>query len=126
MRRYHVVRAALDQTGMGEMPVEEARRRHGAYRIEGVLFTQARKLDLATALKQKFEDRRIRIPPDPDLRADLHSVRREAGSSGLPRLVADRIGGSHADRFWALALACAAAQTVHEGPIYQPLHLAWL
>ena len=29
MKDYKVVRAALDQTGLGEMPVQEAQRRHG-------------------------------------------------------------------------------------------------
>lgn len=111
MQRYRVIRVALDQTGMGEMPVQEAQRRHGSYRIEGVLFTAPRKLDLATALKQRLEDRALRIPPSPVLRADLHSVTRTVGPTGTPRLGSERVGGSHADRFWALALACAAAFT---------------
>lgn len=42
MRRYRVARVAIDQTGMGEMPVERARRRWGSLRVEGVLFTAAR------------------------------------------------------------------------------------
>ncbi len=43
MRRYRVVRVRIDQTGMGEKPVEDAQRRHGALRVEGVLFTAAAK-----------------------------------------------------------------------------------
>ena len=62
MRDYRVVRAALDQTGLGEMPVQEAQRRHGQYRIVGVLFSPARKLDMATVLRERMEDRRIRLP----------------------------------------------------------------
>jgi phage FluMu gp28-like protein len=117
MRDYRVIRAALDQTGLGEMPVQEAQRRHGQYRIEGVLFAPARKLDMATALKERMEDRRLRLPVGHQaLRADLHSVQRVAGPNGAPRLVAERTEAGHADRFWALALACAAAQT--ERPDY--------
>jgi phage FluMu gp28-like protein len=116
MRQYRVVRVAMDQTGMGEMPVEEARRRHGGYRVEGVLFTASRRLDLAVALRDRFERRRIRIPHDTELMADLRSVRAEPGLAGVPRLIAEREAGSHADRFWALALACAAAAT--ERPDY--------
>jgi len=108
-RDYRVVRAALDQTGMGEMPVQEAKRRHGAYRVEGVLFGPGRKLDLATRIKQAMDDRTLRIPPDRTLREDLHLVRRQAGPTGAPRLVAERSEIGHADRFWALALACGAA-----------------
>jgi phage FluMu gp28-like protein len=41
MKEYRVSRAALDQTGLGEMPVEEAKRRHGQYRVEGALFIRS-------------------------------------------------------------------------------------
>ena len=110
MRQYKVVRAALDQTGLGEMPVQEAQRRHGTYRIEGVLFSATRKLDMATALKTRMEDRRLRLPVgNAELRADLHSVQAKAAPSGATRLWADRADGSHADRFWALALAVSSA-----------------
>lgn len=114
MRQYRVARAAIDQTGMGEMPVEEARRRHGAYRIEGVVFTPAAKLAMAVALKDRLQQRRIRLPEGDALVADLRSVRSEPGAGGAPRLLAERQGGSHGDRFWALALACGAAGA--EGP----------
>lgn len=110
MRRYRVVRVAIDQTGMGEMPVERARRRHGSLRVEGVLFTAARKLDIATALKERMQDRSLRIPQgDAALRSDLHAVKSETGVTGARRLVAGRDTDGHADRFWALGLACAAA-----------------
>ncbi len=109
MATYRVVRAALDQTGLGEMPVEVAKRRHGAYRVEGVLFSAARKLDMATALKERLEERRLRLPASPLLRADLHAVKRIAGPTGAPRLAAERTDAGHADRFWALALAASAA-----------------
>lgn len=111
MQTYAVVRAALDQTGLGEMPVQEAQRQHGAYRVEGVIFTGNAKLDMATALKSKMEDHQLKLPPSPNLRADLHSVQRQAGPTGAPRLVAERTELGHADRFWALALAVSAATT---------------
>lgn len=110
MSQYRVVRAALDQTGMGEAPTQAAQARHGTYRVSGVLFTNPAKLDLATRLKEAMEDRRLRLPQgDPALRTDLHSVQRVAGPTGIPRLIAEREGGSHADRFWSLALAVSAA-----------------
>ena len=72
---------------------------------------------MATALKEAMEDRRLRLPQGrADLRADLHSVQRVAGPTGAPRLKAEREGGSHADRFWALALAASAA--AGERPVY--------
>lgn len=124
MRRYRVVRAGMDQTGMGEKPVEDAQRRHGASRVEGVLFTPANRLDLATALKEAMQDRRARIPAgDPVLRADLHAIKSQVGLTGQRRLVADSETDGHADRFWAAALAVAAARTSYQPYDYRPVPL---
>ena len=109
--RYRPVRIAVDQTGMGEAVVEQLQEDLGRTVVEGVLMTGPRRLDVATALREAVEDRRLRIPADADLRRDLHAVRAEAGPTGAPRLLAERAGtDGHADRFWALALACTAAR----------------
>lgn len=110
-RRYRVVRAAMDQTGLGEKPVEDAQRRHGERRVEGVQFTAAAKQMLASAGKERFEDRRLRIPAgDYALRADLHSLKKVASAAGgAPRFVVDGDTDGHADRAWACFLACHAA-----------------
>ena len=108
--RYRPLRIAVDQTGMGEAVVEQLQDDHGTLRVEGVLMTGPRRLDVATALREAMEDHRLRIPPDEALRRDLHSIRAEAGPTGSPRLLAERgQTDGHADRFWALALACSAA-----------------
>lgn len=121
-RRYHVVRHAMDQTSIGEKPVEDAKRRYGESRVDGVQFSAARKLDMAIALKERFEDRRMRIPAgDQLLRADLHSVRKEVGPTGIARLVADRDANGHADRFWAGALAASASATNYQKFEYRPV-----
>ena len=113
VKGYSPRKVAMDQTGMGEKPVEDAARRYGTSVVEGVLFNGLRPLDLATALKERFEDRTIRIPEGRrELRADLHAVKKIAGPTGHPRLLTDegeKAGGGHADRFWAAALACGAA-----------------
>ncbi|WP_353429488.1 terminase large subunit domain-containing protein [Paracoccus denitrificans] len=111
MKRYRVVRCRMDQTGMGEKPVEDAKRWHGADRVEGVLFSAATKLDMATTMKERFQDRRVRIPAgDPVLRADLHSIKSQVGVTGTRRLIADGDSDGHADRFWAGALGISAAE----------------
>lgn len=108
--RYRVLRCCMDQTGMGEKPVEDAQRRHGSLRVEGVLFTGPNKLTLATGGKEAFEDRRLRIPMgDPVLRADLHKLQKVQGPTGAPRFVAESDSAGHADRAWACFLALNAA-----------------
>lgn len=110
-RRYRVIRCCMDQTGMGEKPVEDAKGRHGSLRVEGVLFTIQNKLTLATQGKEAFEDRKVRVPAgDPVLRADLHKLKKVSGPTGAPRFVADSDSAGHADRAWALFLALNAAQ----------------
>lgn len=108
--RYRVMRCCMDQTGMGEKPVEDAQRRHGSTRVEGVLFTSANKLTLATQGKEAFEDRKTRIPAgDSALRADLHKLKKVTGPTGTPRFIADSDSSGHADRTWAKFLATNAA-----------------
>ena len=120
--RYRVVRCAMDQTGMGEKPVEDAIRRHGRYRVEGVLFSAAAKLALATVGKEAFEDRTLRLPPgDAALRADLHKLQKLTSPTGAPRFVADSDASGHADRAWALFLALHAAKGPIEVFAYRPV-----
>ncbi|TRD18384.1 terminase large subunit domain-containing protein [Palleronia caenipelagi] len=121
-RRYRVIRCGMDQTGMGEKPVEDAKRRHGSERVQGVLFTSASKLELATGLKEAMQDRRVRIPAgDVALRADLHAIRSVTGATGIRRLVADTDTDGHADRFWACALAVGCAETGAQPYAYTPV-----
>lgn len=121
MRRYRVARVCMDQTGMGEKPVEDAQRRYGEHRVEGVLFTGPNKLVMATAGKERFEDRTIRIPEgDYALRADLHKLRKMTGPTGAPRFVAER-DDDHADRTWACFLAVNAAGGARMEYGYQPV-----
>ncbi len=110
--RYRVGRLCMDQSGMGEKPVEDAKNRWGSTRVEGIHFTMPAKLAMATEGKQRFEDRKIRIPEgQPLLRADLHSLVKVVGPAGNVRFLAPRQNGSHADRTWACFLACTAAGT---------------
>jgi phage FluMu gp28-like protein len=122
--RYRVVRCRMDQTGMGEKPVEDAKRKHGESRVEGILFSAANKLDMATVLKESMQDRKSRIPAgDVPLRADLHSIKKQVGLTGTPRLIADSDTDGHADRFWAGALAVSAGQLTYQPYDYRPVPL---
>jgi len=110
--RYNVGRLCMDQTGMGEKPVEDAQRRYGQHRVEGVLFSLASKLFMATLLKQRFESKRIRNPVDTKLRLDLHKLRKvPSPTSDTPRFAADADSNGHADRTWACGLMLNAAES---------------
>jgi phage FluMu gp28-like protein len=116
-KRYNVIRCCMDQTGMGEKPVEDAQRHHGQYRVEGVIFTPANKQTLATIGKQRFEDRKLRIPMgDQDIRSDLHKLKKIVTATGAPRFEAESDATGHADRAWACFLACNAAHG-YAGPV---------
>lgn len=116
-RRYHVARCCMDQTGMGEKPVEDAQRRHGRWKVEGVLFNVQNKLTMATRGREFFEDHKLRLPlDDEELEADLHKLRKVTGPTGAPRFVADSDVAGHADRTWACFLAINAT-TTPSGPV---------
>jgi phage FluMu gp28-like protein len=108
LQRRQVKRLCVDSTGMGRHIAENLQERFG-HRVEGVHFTQQVKTDLAMPLVRLFQDRQIRIPADADVREDLHKVKKVVTSSNNIRLEAKSDEKGHADRFWALALACHAA-----------------
>jgi len=99
---------AIDETGIGMQLAEELTRLYGELKIIPVYFTAKAKEEMATRLKTKFQDKLIRIYPDPDLREDLHSVRKIVTDAGNIKLESVSDDG-HADRFWALALAVHAS-----------------
>lgn len=112
--KYRIVRACMDKTGMGNKPVEDAIRRFGELRVEGINFTASSKTDMANIGKKRFQDKRIRIPQgDRILRADLHSLRKLQTPSGNVRFDVGEEDGkesaSHADYAWACFLATYAA-----------------
>lgn len=121
--KYRMLRYCMDQTGMGEKPVEDAKRKHGELRVEGVIFTIQTKLLLATCIKQSMQDKKERIPMgDEALRIDLHKIKKEPTATGAARFVADSDSAGHADRFWAGALATYAASSTPMVYDFTPVH----
>lgn len=104
-----VRRCCIDAGGLGMQLAEQAVERFGNHRVEAVTFTPALKSQLAGGLRIAVEGQRIRIPNDDRIRNDWHSIERTVTESGHFRLAAPRREGSHADRFWAAALAVHAA-----------------
>lgn len=106
-------RGCIDATGIGMNLAEDAQLDFGQRKVESVTFTANVKEDLATTLKPEFEDRHITIPSDHLIREDLHAIKKVVTSSGNIRFdVSSSFKESHADRFWALALARHAVSDI--------------
>lgn len=83
------------------------------------MFTPAHRFTMASLLKDRMEDRRMRLPEgDRDLRDDLHSITKAITSTGNVRLVHDGQSDGHGDRFWAAALCCNAASDPYQPYAY--------
>ncbi|WP_374607125.1 terminase large subunit domain-containing protein [Thermomonas sp.] len=104
-------RTAQDYTGLGIGWGDDAVRRFGESRIELVTFTPKVKEAMAYPVRSKMQDRTLRIPYQPAIRADLRSVTKQTTAAGNIRFTAERTPDGHADHFWALALAVEAAST---------------
>ncbi|HOX22122.1 MAG TPA: terminase family protein [Elusimicrobiales bacterium] len=109
-------RCCIEQNGIGMQLAEETQDEFGKYRVEKITSTNAVKEELAYALRRKFEDRSIRIPPDFKLRESLHSVKKFTTTAGNIRFDAARSDNGHADEFWALAFAIHAVSN-DGGPV---------
>ncbi len=106
-----VRRCCIDAGGLGMQLAETAEEDFGSHRVEACTFTPLLKQELAGGLRLAVEETLVRIPVDEAIRNDWHSVERAVSTTGQERYMASRADGSHADRFWAAALALRAAAT---------------
>jgi phage FluMu gp28-like protein len=120
-----IQRVCLDYTGLGIGWGDDAKDRFGS-KVECVTFTNSVKELMAYALRGQFEDRKLRIPFNPKVRADLRAITKTTTTAGNIRFTAERTKDGHSDRFWALALAVHAATSGQVIDSYQPLKLNWL
>ncbi len=104
-------RICIDATGLGTGWADDAQDRFGSHRVEAVTFTAPVKEALAYPLRSAMEERLVRLPDDPMIRADLRKVQKVTTAAGNIRFQAEATPDGHADRFWALALALHAASS---------------
>jgi phage FluMu gp28-like protein len=104
-------RTCIDATGLGIGWADDAQDKFGEFRVEAVTFTQRSKEAMAYPVRGAFEDKLLRIPYDPKIRADLRAVTKQVTSTGNVRFTAESTPDGHADHFWALALAKQAASS---------------
>ena len=105
LRAYRIKQLHIDATGMGANLAEDLQRGYPGV-VRPIWFTQALKEELAVNLKKLFEERKITIPNDPNLIAQIHGIKRIAKAQGFSYDSGRNKEIGHADAFWALALAC--------------------
>jgi phage FluMu gp28-like protein len=109
LKRYPLAQLKIDKTGIGANLSENIQDIFKS-RVTPVHFTAPIKEYMSLNLKKMFEDKTIRIPNDPLLIADIHSIKRKAGARGF-LYDSERNSHGHADRYWALALATSSLET---------------
>jgi phage FluMu gp28-like protein len=110
-------RCCIDATGIGMNLAEDAALDYGQLRVEEITMTNAVENELATDLYVNIEGRKSAIPRDKRIRDDFYSIKCATTTAGKKRFEAPTAeDGSHADFFWAKALANHAAKT-YTGPL---------
>ncbi|MCW4025316.1 MAG: terminase family protein [Candidatus Bathyarchaeota archaeon] len=108
-RWQYIHKILVDSSGVGDYITEDMTNT-GLNNIEGVTFTVQSKQEMAQHLKQAVTEKRLLIPYDSSLIAELNLETYELSKDG--RLLLSHPQGPHDDRFWALALAAYATRTV--------------
>lgn len=112
-------RLCIDKTGLGIGLTDYLQKTFGKSKAEGVTLTAAHKELLAFRLQKHLMDGALDLPDDAAILSDLNSVKQDTTAAGNIRLRAatNEDSGSHADYFWAAALALeAAAATPYVSP----------
>jgi len=100
-----VARLSIDRSGIGMNLAENLARDYPQVVAEN--FTSDTKERWATDFKILLQRREVVLPRDRDLVAQVHSIKKRVLGSGKVAFDAERSArGGHADRFWAIALAC--------------------
>ena len=76
-------RACIDETGIGMNLAEDALHDFGQYRVEPMTMTGPAKEKLAYGLRTQIDKRSIIIPASPEIRKDLHSVKKTITPTGI-------------------------------------------
>lgn len=110
-----ISRMAIDSTGLGMMMAERLAKRYPG-RVDAVNLESHRRHELCTMLADRFQSRRIVLPADTQLRADLNAPTKVVAANGAMRIAVpaynDEDGNvSHADEFMAAVLANSAADS---------------
>ncbi|MCL2726532.1 MAG: terminase family protein [Polyangiaceae bacterium] len=99
-----VARLYIDQSGIGMNLAENLSRDFP--QVVGQTFTNEAKERWATNFKILLQRRDVTLPRHRELVGQIHSIKRRVLPSGKVSFDAERNARGHADKFWAVALAC--------------------
>jgi phage FluMu gp28-like protein len=116
-----IMKVLVDITGVGDYIAEDMENA-GISQTEGVKFTQETKEKMAQWLKKCMTEKRLKIPYDSDLIAELNVERFELTKEG--KIKFGHPEGTHDDRFWSLALATYATRTEQSSKLWVVPRLA--
>ena len=118
METLPIARLSIDNTGIGMHLAENLANKFPTY-VRQEPFTSANKELWCNDIKILLQQRRISLPKDRDLVGQIHSIKRRVTPAGkivfdVEKSGQDRHQRGHADRFWALALACQKERFMNE------------
>jgi hypothetical protein len=111
-QKLHTIhRNLIDQTGVGESVIEEAKR--AVPNAQGIILSAPVKQDVENFLKMMMQQKRFLIPYQLELANELNVERFQLTKAG--QIQFNHPAGTHDDRHWAVALAVYATKTGQEG-----------
>jgi phage FluMu gp28-like protein len=99
----NLIRACIDQTGIGEQMAENAQADYG-YKVECVRFNIEVKITMAFAVRTAMEDGAFLTPDAPRIESSFRKIKKTTTVAGNIRFDGERDKDGHADDFWAGAL----------------------
>ena len=99
-----VARLSIDKSGIGMNLAENLARDFP--QVVGETFTNEAKERWATDFKILLQRRDVVLPRERELVAQVHAIKRRMLPSGKVSFDAERTARGHADKYWAVVLAC--------------------
>ncbi len=108
LHRLPIVTARIDATGLGMQIAENAVTAYPG-KVQGVIFNQGIKTEMAVKAKRKFQDLIVRISDDTKKQYELYSLKQKSGSSNQIIIKEDAgLSEKHSDYAWAAFLGLHA------------------
>jgi phage FluMu gp28-like protein len=109
-----IARLSIDRGGIGMNLSENLARDYP--QVVGENFSNESKERWATDFKILLQRRNVVLPRQRELVGQLHSIKRRVLPSGKIAFEAERTDKGHADKFWAVALACQMERSAARRP----------